>query len=272
MFFRRKRKQSYSKDRNLRKLQKKFYADYPEIPFMKSYDDSRKKWIDMIPMFSDEALVKKEMMIRNKDGLLPGHVFQIYWVNKYNENRRVPEYFEYEYGIDFYAELEFLEKEGYISNFSATNKGNLIIDKYSQIINEKLNKNRGIVKIDRKKEMKRYKEEMKRYKEMGIKSNETLKQKEGYLDQTEGINYYKLKDFDKAEKYLLSALSKDFASPGGIMYLAKIYRKRKEYDREINILRRGGEMLIKNKEWNELSEEFLYRIERAQALMDKDNK
>ena len=56
-------------------------------------------------------------------------------------DRRIPVYFEYEYGIDFISEKEFLEKEGYIKDFQATQKGSNILKKYQKIIDEKNNQN-----------------------------------------------------------------------------------------------------------------------------------
>lgn len=40
------------------------------------------------------------------DGLLPGHIYMLYWLKKY-KNKRVPAYFEYRYGIDFEKEKSF---------------------------------------------------------------------------------------------------------------------------------------------------------------------
>lgn len=47
------------------------------------------------------------MMVRNEDGLLPGHIYMLYWLNKFT-NKRIPQYFEYEYGIDFEKEVILL--------------------------------------------------------------------------------------------------------------------------------------------------------------------
>ena len=48
-----------------------------------------------------------------------------------------------------------------------------------------------------------------------------------------GISDYQNKNFDSAKEKLLKAMELGFYSPGGTEYLAKIYRKEKDYLSEI---------------------------------------
>lgn len=100
----------------------RYYSDYPEKPYI-SDDRNVRKWLEKADMFPAQSLVPKAMMVRYSDGLLPGHVYMLYWLNKYN-NKKVPAYFEYEYGIDFEAEKDYLLKNGYINELNKlTSKG-----------------------------------------------------------------------------------------------------------------------------------------------------
>ena len=110
-----------------------FYSDYPEIPYIS--DDREENWIETAEMFK-QALVQKKMMIRYYDGLLPGHVYMLYWLNKYN-NKNVPGYFEYKFGIDFEKEKALLRKKGYLSDYDKpTEKGLNTIESHYEVIEE----------------------------------------------------------------------------------------------------------------------------------------
>jgi hypothetical protein len=78
--------------------------------------------------------VQREMMIRYADGLLPGHVYMLYWLKKYT-NKKVPAYFEYKYGVDFEKERAFLLNEGFLDSMNKpTAKGYEAIEKHSNVI------------------------------------------------------------------------------------------------------------------------------------------
>lgn len=125
-----------------RKKQKipQYYRDYPEIPYI-SPDRDMEDWNEKVSMFPN-MLVKREMMVRNEDGLLPGHVYMLYWLNKYS-NKRIPAYFEYKYGLNFENELDFLQSKGLLDNKKKpTEKGFFIMEKYHNVIEEHNKKNR----------------------------------------------------------------------------------------------------------------------------------
>lgn len=109
-----------------------FYADYPEKPYISS--DRKAEWIEMATTFPKTAVVQRTMMQRYADGLLPGHVYMLYWLKRYT-NKKVPAYFEYKYGIDFEKERAFLLDNGFLDSMNKpTEKGEKAIEKYSKVI------------------------------------------------------------------------------------------------------------------------------------------
>lgn len=110
----------------------KFYFDYPEKPYIAA--DRESNWIERAEMFPASMLVKKQMMKRYADKLLPGHVYMLYWLKKYT-NKKVPVYFEYKYGIDFEKEKEFLFLNGFLDETNKpTAKGEAAIQKHAKVI------------------------------------------------------------------------------------------------------------------------------------------
>jgi len=139
----------------------KYYKNYPRKPYIspdRDFDD----WEMRVSTFPN-MIVQREMMIPYDDGLLPGHVYMLYWIDKIHR-QRVPEYFEYEYGIDFAAEKMFLRHEGYLEDDTLTDKGRQAIEIHYDVIlakhpeptttetvkfNTKKSKTRVIPQIDR---------------------------------------------------------------------------------------------------------------------------
>ncbi|ALS01890.1 hypothetical protein ATZ33_11015 [Enterococcus silesiacus] len=75
------------------------YETYPEFPVM-SPDRNVDEWVASIANGTGK-IVPKESMIRNEDGLLPGEVLLLDWVNEKDSTTGVfPEFFEMELGID----------------------------------------------------------------------------------------------------------------------------------------------------------------------------
>lgn len=121
------------------KLYKMFYKGYPEMPFISQNRELNTNWIEQAQMFGVSPT--KEMMTRYSDGLLPGHVYMLYWIREIHR-KRIPVYFEYQYGINFTDEQDFLCKQGYLtSEMKVTKKGESAIDlHYSVIEDHKSNK------------------------------------------------------------------------------------------------------------------------------------
>ena len=104
------------------KVYKKYYALYPEIPFISMDREVNTNWIEQAELFPKKSIVHIDKMTRFSDGLLPGHIYLLYWIGK-NGQKKVPSYFEYKYGIDFEKEKQFLVDNGYLENDKPTSKG-----------------------------------------------------------------------------------------------------------------------------------------------------
>lgn len=122
---------SYRKD-----IIQKYYSEYPYDPFISEDRELNSTWLKQVAMFPDQSLVKREMMTRFKDGFLPGHVYMLYWLDKYPYGyRRVPSYFEYKYGICFNKELKLLQRYGYVDDkWKLTDKGMEKLKEHYQVV------------------------------------------------------------------------------------------------------------------------------------------
>lgn len=111
----------------------KFYKGYPELPYISN--ERNIEWIEQAELFPKQCIIPKSIMTRYSDGLLPGHIYMLYWLNRYT-NKKIPEYFEYRYGIDYCKEKEFLIRNGYLENDKPTSKGLKAIEDHYEIIEE----------------------------------------------------------------------------------------------------------------------------------------
>lgn len=110
----------------------RYYSDYEEKPYI-SDERNVSEWIERTDMFPDQNIIPKSIMERYSDGLLPGHVYMLYWLGRYT-NKRVPAYFEYKYGVYFEKEKQFLEENGFLENNKPTEKGKKAIEEHSDVI------------------------------------------------------------------------------------------------------------------------------------------
>lgn len=116
------------------KIYNKYYKNYPEMPFISRDRELNTNWIEQAEIFPKQNIISKSMMTRFRDGLLPGHVYMLYWIKEINR-KRIPSYFEYKYGINFTKEQQFLQKQGYLSeSMNLTSKGQCAIDQHHNII------------------------------------------------------------------------------------------------------------------------------------------
>lgn len=121
-------------ERYRNKVYKKYYSNYPEKPFISKDRELNTNWIEQAEMFLNQSIIPISMMTRYDDGLLPGHVYMLYWLKKYT-NKRVPTYFEYKYGIKFGKEKKFLYKNGYLNDMDKpTEKGEAAITEHYEVI------------------------------------------------------------------------------------------------------------------------------------------
>lgn len=110
-----------------------FYKGYPEPPFISMDRELNTNWIEQANYFG--VTPAREMMVRYSDGLLPGHIYMLYWIKNVHRER-IPAYFEYRYGVNFYKEKIFLTENGYLKDDKPTEKGERAISKHYKIIEE----------------------------------------------------------------------------------------------------------------------------------------
>lgn len=115
------------------KVYGKYYYNYPIKPFISKDREVRTQWLEQSEMFPEQSIVPKNNMIRYIDGLLPGHVYMLYWIKNVNR-KRIPSYFEYKYGIQFSKEKEFLTDNGYLKDGKLTEKGENAIELHNEVI------------------------------------------------------------------------------------------------------------------------------------------
>lgn len=104
------------------KIHRKYYNSYPVKPFISLDRERNTNWLEQAEIFPKQAIIPVGMMTPFNDGLLPGHIYLLYWVGK-NGQKRVPSYFEYKYGIEFEKEKQFLISTGYLADNKPTSKG-----------------------------------------------------------------------------------------------------------------------------------------------------
>lgn len=115
------------------KVYSKYYYNYPIKPFISKDREVRTQWLEQSEMFPEQSIVPKNNMIRYIDGLLPGHVYMLYWIKNVNR-KRIPSYFEYKYGIQFSKEKKFLTDNGYLKDGKLTEKGENAIELHNEVI------------------------------------------------------------------------------------------------------------------------------------------
>lgn len=120
-----------------KKIYKMFYSKYPEKPYISKDREQNTDWLEQAKMFPEHSIIPRTMMTRFSDGLLPGHVYMLYWIDKIHRER-IPVYFEYEFGIDFEKEKLFLQENGYLdSENRLTEKGKQAVSSHYDVIENK---------------------------------------------------------------------------------------------------------------------------------------
>lgn len=112
-----------------------YYQDYPIKPFISKDRELNTNWLQQAESFSEQSIVSKSMLTRYEDGLLPGHIYMLYWLGKYT-NKKIPAYFEYKYGIDFCKEEQFLTENGYLADRKPTEKGKQSLAIHYDVVNK----------------------------------------------------------------------------------------------------------------------------------------
>ncbi|MGT2785337.1 hypothetical protein [Streptococcus merionis] len=90
----------------------------------------------------------------------------------------------------------------------------------------------------------------------------------GFLHQQKGLQAYSDKNFSLAEKELNTAISLGFVSPGAVRKLATLYRKQKEYNKEVKLLELAIVEIPKSKEFHKTDlSYFRDRLLKARKLL-----
>lgn len=214
--------------------------------------------------------VPKDNMEMTSDGLLPGQIVLLWWLNNPRTNKNnVPQYFLFEYGLDYYLSKAELEEKGLIEGKKVTDLGKEKIKEHNDIIR----KHKAVKSISPSgKIIYQYRdaEETQNSTKSGTKpfitSGDFLK------DQAIGLSYEKNGDYLNAIKAYKSAWKialkdRELGNPPPNIFnrLAIIYRKQKNYKSEIAVLKSGLEYYPQ-------SSQFKERLMKAQLLHDKDRR
>lgn len=97
----------------MEKITHPIYKDYPEQPHI-SKDRDLDAWVNTPERFP-YGRVPRSNMIRNEEGLLPGHVVMLWLmdVSEITNESFVPQYFEYRYGVEAAEAKQLLVDKGY---------------------------------------------------------------------------------------------------------------------------------------------------------------
>lgn len=212
---------------------------YKRIPVLPNNDNEILKILNTYEAFP-AALVPKDYMevVDKTNTLIWGNIVMLWWLDNVNR-KNIPDYFIYQYGIDFNTELLHLKNKDLIDdNNKLTFKGKEILSHNEDII--KKHKAKKIFQPNGKIEYKfEGAEETKNITEF-ISDGDFLE------DQRLGSSFEKNKDYKNAEKAYLSAIENGKADkdmqvgpPNAYYRLAIIYRKLGEFDKEIKILEKG---------------------------------
>lgn len=236
------------------------YKVIPEIP---SEEDSE-RILEQMEVFPSTK-VPKQYMNPLSNGLLRGEIILLWWLNKPRTNKtNPPRYLLYKYGINVQNHLLSLEKEGYITpNKKLTQKGSKLLERNTQIIRE----HKAVKGYESNGDITYIFSDKKVAEDMGkFKSSGNL-----VKDQFIGKSFEKVKDYKNAIKayhsaYSLSLKDKDFKDsppPNIFNRLAIIYRKFKQYEKEVNIIQEALRYYPENKS-------FLDRLEKAKSSSKKN--
>lgn len=236
-----------------KKIYRRFYRTYPEKPFISQDREYNTNWLDQAMLFPDQSLVPFSNMVRYKDGLLPGHIYMLYWICKYKTRKNIPSYFEYKYGIEFNKERDFLRDCGYLKdNYALTDLGFEAINAHMEVIQEH-HPNKKLTEISQE----------------TSKSNSNMVQ-----NNLDGTSYEKAGDIDEAIKLYEYNVAHHFTGNHPYDRLAIIYRKQKKYDEEIRVLKTAIDVFtndVSDERRDKLPklEKFKARLEKAEALQNK---
>lgn len=183
-------------------------------------------------------IVRKEYMNFIENGLIRGDIILLWWINTKKKQNKKPQYFLYKYGLNVNKEIEKLQKNYYIvfskDRYILTNKGKNMLTKYNKIVQEHRspyttidlqgNIDYHLVKLTKK------------FKSTGDCVNDQHVGRE-YERQNDYLNA--IKAYNSAEKIAINDPNESVPPPNIYRRLAIIYRKLKDYDSEIKVIKTG---------------------------------
>lgn len=198
----------------------KFYSDYSEKPYISKDRELYTNWLEQAELFPAQAIIPKSMMTRDADGLLPGHIYMLHWLKKYT-NKQVPVYFEYKYGINFEKEKKYLIENKYLKDNKPTEKGERILEEHGFVVeNHKLDSGYN------------------RYIKEAKKNNSSSEPSKDMVDNNlRGMGFEKQKNIEAAIRLYEYNIEHGFNGSHPYERLVIIYRRMKDYDNEIRIIK-----------------------------------
>jgi len=256
---------------NYRKKLKSLYIrlDYPEVPYLPNNSDCQR----IIESYNNfpAALIAKEYMIRNNQNLLQGDIILLWWLTqkKVKNISKYPQYFLYEYGIDFNKELIQLKSNGLVTkNNQLTTSGKTILENNSDSI-----------KMHRAKKYYSPNSGKIKYESINdVNIHQTLRKPRDTTNESKMDDYYyaeeqrlellwKLERFSSAEKLGNKLIQEGITYPAVFYRMAVLYRKKKDYEKEIKILELGIQRQVHNT--GVAPDRFTDRLDRARKLQRK---
>lgn len=226
------------KKSNLHKELENIYIKnrYNKIPALPKKEDEVKKILSDYQSFP--MLVPKEYMeYLDNSKLLFGHIVMLWWLDNHFK-RQLPQYFIYQYGIDFDSELLFLKELKLIDDINLLTEKGLVTLNDNQEIIRKHKAKKSIPfngRIEYFYEDEKITENIKKFTSTG----------DFLEDQRFGSSFEKNKDYENAIQAYLAAIENAKSThtgsvpPNPFMRLAVIYHKLKNKEKEIAILKEG---------------------------------
>lgn len=237
---------------------------YKIIPFLPNEEEST-NIIEDYNASIHSALVSKDYMEPDSNGLLRGDIVLLWWISNPRTKLPFPQYFIYEYGVNANERANKLERMGLVNSdhTELTSLGQIFLSNNEQIIREhkalKLTNEFG-------------KTEYKFSDAKSVENESTFKSTGDFIDdQFKGKAFEQAGDLEAAlaayqSAYKLSLKQDPQSSPPPNVFTrqAIIYRKQKRYDKEIEILQLAGK--------HGYGEHFSARLKKANELLEKAQK
>lgn len=216
-------------------------------------------------LFGDSLFVHKSYMnyIDSDSKLLRGHIIMLWWIYEVSR-KKVPLYFLFEYGIDFDDELHYLHNlELLDSNNHLTAKGQKTLEEYRHIVRQHkaMKTQKGNDEIEYVYTDAEVVKDIEEFQSTG----------DFVKDQHLGKSFEQNNDYDNAIKAYKNAIELAKITDDGTIppnpyrRLAIIYRKLKDKESEIAILKEG----IKNTNYISAKTGYNWLEERLEKILNK---